>query len=147
MKAHPRFFFHFRTIILCLFVLNLIGCHFPQPTQLPLSESDQHKTEVAGILNPTQLSTLKSDENQPLNSTTPISIITTGEPPQATHEVQKGYIRYTTIQGDTRSALAARFGVAEHEIEAQSVLSSTGFLPIGISTQITDVLEDVLPYA
>ena len=127
-------------------ILSLIGCNFPQTTSIPFEKSDQHKTEVAGILNPTQLDSTDADSLQPLISPTPIEITSTTEPPQATLNAREGYIIYTTQQGDTLSALAARFGVIEYEIEAQTDLPSTGFLPIGMPVQIPDVLEEALAY-
>lgn len=136
---------YLNAILLGLAILSLIGCYFPQPTRTPMTGSDQHKTEVAGILNPTQLESTAAEDLQPLISPSPIESINTEQPTLATLKAPEGYLLYTTQQGDTHAALASRFGVAEYALEAQGELPSTGFLPLGTLVHIPDVLEDTLP--
>lgn len=118
--------------LVCLALsLLLAGCNLPQPTGAAPGTSSQRQTEAAGILNPTGL------EPRAQNPLTP----------EALEEVRTGYLRYTTQQGDTLSALVARFGVTPTAIEADQALSTTGLLAPGLSLWIPDSLDGPLPYS
>jgi len=124
---------------LLLISVALSGCNLPQPTSSTPDADSQRQTEIAGILNPTQL-------NPPLVLPT----LTPGSPaadtPAAPLERREGFLHYTTQQGDTLPALASRFGVPPDAIQSEATLSPAGLLPPGIQVWVPDVLEDVLPY-
>lgn len=64
----------------------------------------------------------------------------------ATLEAQPNTILYTTQQGDTLPAIAARFDVPMSLIESLTSLSAIGYLPIGLQVRIPDLLDETLPY-
>ena len=129
-----------RTIFrLILLSLLLSGCHFPRPTETPVTRSDQKKTEIAGILNPAGLQTPEPTQTSTPNLPIPDPIITS-EP------VPAGKVGYFTQQGDTLSALARRFEVPVDAIQSDIPLPTEGLLPIGVLLVITDNLKATLPY-
>ncbi len=123
-------------ILILTLSAGLTACNFPQPSQTTPPDSPQQLTEIANILNPEGL--------PPEGTTEPAELSPTNPPPEIISV--EGYLNYTTQQGDTLSALAARFGVSPAEISTQTPLPERGLLPIGTPLLIPDVLEEVLPY-
>ncbi len=117
-------------LFLTCFTLLLSGCNLPQATGSDPGTNNQRQTEIAGILNPEEL----------ISGTQSIG---TQEPQDETHP---GFIQYVTQQGDTLPALAARFGVAISDIQADQELPPTSLLTPGLSLWIPDSLEASLPY-
>jgi LysM repeat protein len=142
-KSHtssPRLVISAKHLLILACLLILVGCHFPQANPDEKVGPGQRKTEVAGILRP---------ENP--GTATPLPLPTEGvtgvTPPPSPLVQMEGYLIYTIQQGDTLPALARRFGVEAGDIWADSPLSPTGLLPIGLQVQIPDILESVLPYS
>ncbi len=132
--------FRFLFLVFCLLVFT--ACHFPKPTATipPVI----HQTQTA--IQETQTSILLPSLTPP--STPTLTPPTATELPEvATLEAQPGTILYTTRQGDTLPALAARFDVTMDLIESLTSLSDAGYLPIGLEVRIPDVLEETLPYS
>jgi len=121
-KSFPIGIFIFSLLIAPLF---LSGCNLPQTTVTEIGPSSQRQTEIAGILNPEGL-------------------ISGTQGPQ--DEAKPGFIQYVTQQGDTLPALAARFGVAISDIQADQELPPASLLTPGLSLWIPDILEETLPY-
>jgi len=139
LKKYPGF------ILLLLMSLFLSSCFYPGSTTPKLVRSDRQKTEAAGILNPPGLNTPQAT---PMPTTHPtMEIVPTLEPEDEPITLSEGELRYTIQQGDTLSAVAARFDVSPGTIRANSVLSEAGFLPIGLQVAIPDVLEETLSYS
>ncbi len=122
-----------------LISLILAGCQFPQnlPSQLP--ESPQRQTEIARILNPTELT-------PQLDAPTPTIEILEAAPQQPLFTFGEEVITYTTQQGDTLPSLAGRFNVPPDAIQSESPLSQKGLLPTGVQVQIPNTFEEILPY-
>lgn len=131
-------------LLLTSLLLILSGCNFPQPAQSTGNNSSQYQTEVAGILNPAAITPQEILTSMPTLIPTE-SLPSTLNPLLPTLQPINGYILYTTRQGDTLPALANRFGVASEVILSQTDLPDQGFLPIGVSVQIPDVLDHTLP--
>jgi hypothetical protein len=137
-------------VLMVLIILALLsGCNFPQatPTAVPISE--QKMTEVAGILNPSEL--LAENTTVPETITTPT--LQPGEPTAPVPEQQNppltfldGFIVYTTQQGDTLNAIAQRFDVDVSQMASDSLLPQEGLLPLGVQITVPDILSDLLPY-
>ena len=108
--------------------LLLTGCNLPQAAGSDVGSSSRRQTEIAGILNPEGLLTGTQEPEQPVQD-----------------ETRPGWIRYLTQQGDTLSALAARFEVDVSSIQADQELPTNGLLAPGLSLWIPDALEETLP--
>ena len=108
--------------------LLLTGCNLPQTAGSDFGSSSRRQTEIAGILNPEGLLTGTQEPEQPTQD-----------------ETRPGWIHYFTQQGDTLSALAARFEVDVSSIQADQELPTNGLLAPGLSLWIPDALEETLP--
>ena len=126
-------------MMLVIFPLILSACNLPGGLPEALPDSPQRQTEIAGILHPNELTP------PVLTPTATLSMpdAVTPEPPMSLPE---GMIAYTTQQGDTLTALAARFQVSAERIQSDTPLSNTGLLPIGAELLIPNTLEETLPY-
>ena len=141
-KFHSAFHGHFpRPLIVLLILLSLVlsGCNLPQilPTALP--DSPQRQTEIARILHPAEITPQAQDP-------TPTAGISELPPNEPEINFNDQVITYTTRQGDTLPALAARFNVPPDTIQAETPLSDTGLLPVGLQVQLPNALDDFLPY-
>ena len=130
---------HLLGAVLLSLVIALQACHFPQPIPENQSHPGVSKTEIAGILNPEGLP-------EPDTALTSTSVALPLPTPTAGMIYLDGYIQYTTQQGDTLPALAERFGVSMGEIQSDHQFPVNSLLPIGVTLQIPDVLDAVLPY-
>lgn len=134
-KKHLWVFLTFSTI----FMLILSGCHFPGYTPSLLPKSNQRKTEIAGILNPTLL-------ESPTPTITPTPNLPIPEATNAPVEIIDDGANYTTQQGDTLTAIASRFDVPVTSVESNTPLNPQGVLPIGLRLRIPFEFEDLWPY-
>ena len=135
--------------LLLILLLSTVGCNLPSTSITDPPRSSQRKTEIAAILNPSELSTQQSTPGT--NNPTPATSITQPTPTATIESTLEnppldGYFLYKTQQSDTLPALAKRFDVPEESILADFPISETGLLPIGIQLQIPDILEGYLPY-
>ena len=126
-------------ITLTIFMLLLSGCHFPGYTPSTFPKSDQRKTEIAAILNPTLLTS-------PTPTITPLPNLPIPDATVAHSEDLADGANYTTRQGDTLVAIASRFDVPVESIVTNSVLSPQELLPVGLRLFVPEELEDLLPY-
>lgn len=134
-KKYLRVLFMFSII----FMVILSGCHFPGYTPSFLPKSNQRKTEIAAILNPTLMIS-------PTPTITPTPNLPIPEATNAPIEIIDDDANYTTQQGDTLSAIASRFAVPVEFIESNTPLNPQGLLPIGLRLRIPFELEDLLQY-
>ena len=117
-------------LFLTCFTFLFSSCNLPQAVGSDFEASNQRQTEIAGILNPEGL----------------LSGTQTAGPQEPPDETPPGYILYTTQQGDTLPALAARFDAAISDIQADQELPPTGLLTPGLSLWLPDTPEAALPY-
>lgn len=122
-----------------VFILLFSGCHFPGYAPSTFPKSDQRKTEIAAILNPTPLTS-------PTPAITPLPNLPIPDAPVANNEDLADGANYTTRQGDTLVAIASRFDVPVESIVTNSVLSPQELLPVGLRLFVSEELEDLLPY-
>jgi len=135
-ESHPVWIWI--TLILTLLV-GLTGCQQIFPYLSTPTTPARVQVETTATFTPTA-TTIATQKPTPTNTpeATPTSIF---EIPG------DGFLVYTTQQGDTLPAIAARFGVSTAAIRAESGLSAEGLLPIGQDMLIPDTLEDALPFS
>jgi hypothetical protein len=123
-----------------ILVILLTSCNLPRPTVTPMPHSIQHMTEIAAILNPEGLTPQATNEN------TTVVATPTFLPTSEIFQPLEGYLFYQTQRGDTLFGVAKRFEVIPDQIFSQIPLSTSGLLPVDLTLQIPDTLEDILPY-
>ncbi len=132
-ESHPVWMWI--TLILTLLV-GLTGCEQIFPYLSTPTSAAQVQAEATATFTPPSVPT---QTPSPTNTAEPT--------PTSIFEIGKdGFLVYTTQQGDTLPAIAARFGVSTAAIQAESGLSAEGFLPVGQNILIPDTLEDALPF-
>ena len=117
--------------LLLVVLLSLAACNLPGGLPERLPDSPQRQTEIASILNPTELT---PGAATPL-PTPAIPHSPTNAPPL---EFGEGLLTYTIQQGDTLPALAVRFDVSPSVIQSSTPLSPDGLLPVGLQVGVPD---------
>ncbi|MFW5713577.1 MAG: hypothetical protein ACOCYU_02790 [Brevefilum sp.] len=138
-KPENTFCSHKLLLLFLIIPLSLTGCHLPENLPTALPDSPQRQTEIARILNPTELTPQTQDPTPTLS----VQELPAVEPPAIFGDE---VITYTTQQGDTLPALAARFNVPTDAIQSNAPFSSTGLLPVGVLVEMPNKLESVLSH-
>ena len=130
-------------IATCLAALaaSMLACNAPtQGITLPTPEP----TPLSATVEPAP-PTLTSSLTEPTAPSLPSSTPWPVEPGFPITEPFGEQFLYATRSGDTLTALALRFGVEASQILADTPLTPTGYLPIGLVLRIPNVLEEMTP--
>lgn len=138
-RSHPN---HYPAwvgaLLLLTSLLGLTGCQQIYPYLYTPSVTVREQTETTATIIPTATATATATPS-PTDTPEPTST--------SIFEISgEGFLTYTTQQGDTLSAVAARFGVSSAVIQAEVQFSAEGLLPVGTQLLIPDALADVLPH-
>jgi hypothetical protein len=125
------------------FILAIWACNLPgRAANRPEVSADDLRSTLAALVAATQS---PAPESQPVATTVVDSVNPSPIFPQA--PILEGeYYTYFTLPGDTRPAVAARFGVTPDQIRSDQALPAQGYLPHNTRLSIPNMLDNP-PYS
>lgn len=134
-------------LLIVVWILTALACSLPTQARLRARQAATEAAIQQAVLATvqamtTQLAATPQAQGTLLPTQPPGVDPSTPVPPPAA--VPDGLL-YTVQPGDTLGALARRFGVEKHQIQAEHPLPERGFLPVGLQLVIPDSL-DPAPY-